>query len=138
CLMDDVNEETGRELSGMIEKVNREWNSDYPETEMKKTILEFLGQEEVRPFFAGRAGREIKKEWECSDSEGNLFRMDRVIVDEDTVTVIDFKTGNEKGREERDLLQVKNYLRILGEIYPDKKVEGMIAHVDLKETRRVM
>jgi hypothetical protein len=54
------------------------------------------------------------------------------------VTVIDFKTGKEKGREERDLLQVKNYLRILGGIYPDKKIEGMIANVDLKETRRVM
>jgi len=137
-LIDYVNEETGRELAGIIEKINREWNCDYPAAEMKKTLLEFLGQEDVRPIFEERARREIKKEWEISDSEGNLFRMDRLIVDEDAVTVIDFKTGMEKGREERDQMQVKNYLRILGEIYPDKKVEGMIANVDLKGTRRVV
>ncbi len=81
---------------------------------------------------------QIKKEWECSNSEGNLFRMDRVIVDENAVTVIDFKTGKEKGGEERDLLQVRRYIGILGEIYPGKKIEGMIANIDSMGTRRIV
>ena len=59
--------------------------------------------------------------------------MDRVIFAEDRVSVIDYKTGTDKKAEAEHLSQLKNYIRILREIYPDKKIEGVIAYVDLKE-----
>jgi len=63
--------------------------------------------------------------------------MDRVIFEEDQISVIDYKTGTEKEAEKEYLSQLKNYIRILKEIYLGKKVEGVLAYVDLKEIRKV-
>ena len=63
--------------------------------------------------------------------------MDRVIIDEDGVTVMDYKTGGENKAEKQDILQLKNYMRILKDLYPDKRIEGMIAYIDLKEMVRI-
>jgi ATP-dependent exoDNAse (exonuclease V) beta subunit len=79
----------------------------------------------------------VQKEQEFSDSRGNLFRMDRVIFEEDRISVVDYKTGADKETEKEYVSQLKSYIRILKEIYPDKKVEGVIAYMDLKEIRRV-
>ncbi len=38
-------------------------------------------------------------EAEFIDKTGSLFRMDRVLVDKDAVTVIDFKTGGENTKK---------------------------------------
>ena len=78
-------------------------------------------------------GRVIRKEQDFSDPRGNIFRMDKVIFEEDQITVIDYKTGTDKEAEKEYISQIKNYIRILKEIYPDKNVEGIIAYVDLKE-----
>ncbi len=51
--------------------------------------------------------------------------------------MIDYKTGIEKEAEKEYISQLKNYIRILKEIYPDRNVEGVIAYVDLKEIRKV-
>ncbi len=104
---------------------------------MKKNLLEFLDHGEIKPYFQAMPGRLIKTEQEFSDPRGNLFRMDRVIFDEDQVSVIDYKTGADKKAEKEYLSQLKNYIRILKEIYPDKKVEGIIAYVYLKEIKKV-
>jgi ATP-dependent exoDNAse (exonuclease V) beta subunit len=81
--------------------------------------------------------RVVKKEQDFSDLRGNLFRMDRVIFEEDRVIVIDYKTGNQREAEKEYISQLRNYMRILKEIYPDKNAEGVIAYVDLKEIRKV-
>jgi ATP-dependent exoDNAse (exonuclease V) beta subunit len=59
--------------------------------------------------------------------------MDRVVMDKDQIVVIDYKTGTEKRAEKEYISQLRSYIRILKEIYPDKTVEGMIAYVDLGE-----
>jgi ATP-dependent exoDNAse (exonuclease V) beta subunit len=75
----------------------------------------------------------IKREQDFSDPGGNLFRMDRVMIDGDRISVIDYKTGTDKEAEKEYVSQIKNYIRILKEIYPGKNVEGVIAYVDRKE-----
>ena len=62
--------------------------------------------------------------------------MDRVVVDPDRVTVVDFKTGaEESGRYEEDM---RTYARILGQIYPERHVEGILAFVDAGSVRKVV
>ena len=104
---------------------------------MKRTLLEFLNHEEISPYFRTMPERVIKKEQEFSDSRGSLFRMDRVVFERDRVTVIDYKTGTDREAEREYISQLKNYIRILREVYPDKNVEGVIAYVDLKEMIKV-
>ena len=125
------------ELERIIKRVNDELMTDYPPEAMKRNLLEFLNHEEISPYFQAVPGRVIKREQEFSDLRGNLLRMDRVIFEEDQVTVIDYKTGTDKEAEKEYTSQLKNYMRILKEIYPDKNIEGVIAYVDLKEISRV-
>ena len=63
--------------------------------------------------------------------------MDRVVIDRDKAAVIDYKTGMDKESEEKYISQIKSYIRILKEVYPDKNIEGIIVYVDMKEVRRV-
>jgi ATP-dependent exoDNAse (exonuclease V) beta subunit len=135
--VDALNEKIEQELEGVIQRVNDEWKTDYPVEAMKRKLLEFLNHGEISPYFRAMPERVIKKEQEFSDSRGNLFRMDRVILEKDRVTVIDYKTGTDRETEKEYISQLKNYIRIMKEIYLDKKVEGIIAYVDLKEIRKV-
>ena len=135
--IDSLDENIEPELERIIKRVNDELKTDYPIETMKKNLLEFLNHEEIRPYFQTKSGRAIKKEQDFSGPRGNLFRMDRVIFDEDQVSVIDYKTGTDKEAEREYISQLKNYIRILKEIYPDKNIEGVIAYVDLKEIKHV-
>ena len=135
--VDTLDENIEHDLEGIIERVNDEFKSDYPVETTKKNLLEFLNHEEIRHYFRTMPGGIIKKEQEFSDSRGNLLRMDRVIFERDQVSVIDYKTGTSKEAEKEYISQLKNYIRILKEIYPDKNIEGVIAYVDLKEIKKV-
>jgi len=131
--VDSLDENIEPELERIIKRVNDELKTDYPVETMKKKLLEFLNHGEIKPYFQAMPGRVIRKEQDFSDPRGNLFRMDRVTFEEDQVSVIDYKTGTDKEAEKEYISQLKNYIRILKEIYPDKNVEGVIAYVDLKE-----
>ena len=131
--IDALNENTESELERIIKRVNDELKADYPVGEMKKNLMQFMELEEIRPYFIDKPGRTIKREQDFSDPGGSLFRMDRVVMDKDQIVVIDYKTGTEKRAEKEYISQLRSYIRILKEIYPDKIVEGMIAYVDLGE-----
>ena len=91
---------------------------------------------ELAEYFRAAPGREIRKEQEYSDSSGRLFRMDRVIIDPGAITVIDYKTGRNKEALEKYRAQMRNYMKILGEVYPGKSIGGIIAFVDLGEVEQ--
>jgi ATP-dependent exoDNAse (exonuclease V) beta subunit len=135
--IEGLDENIESELELIIKRVNDELRTDYPMETIKINLLEFLNHEEIKPYFQATPGRVIRKEQDFSDPRGNLFRMDKVIFEEDRISVIDYKTGTDKEAEKEYISQLKNYVRILREIYPDKNVEGVIAYVDLKEIRKV-
>jgi ATP-dependent exoDNAse (exonuclease V) beta subunit len=135
--IDGLDENTESDIEGIIKRVNDELKTDFPLEAMKNSLLGFLNHEEVSLYFHPIPGRVIKKEQEFSDHRGNLFRMDRVIFEEDQISVIDYKTGTDRKAEGEYISQLKNYIRILEEIYPCKKVKGIIAYVDLKEIIKV-
>jgi len=135
--IDVLDENTELEIERIIKRVNDELKTDYPPEAVKKNLLDFLNQNEVSPYFRVVPGRVVKREQEFSDPRGNLFRMDRVIFEEDQLSVIDYKSGTDREAEKGYISQLNNYIRILKEIYPGKKVEGVIAYVDLKEIVRV-
>ena len=133
--IDALDENVETDLERIIKRVNDEWQTDYSVKAMGKHLLEFLNRKEVKPYFRAAPGTVFKREQDFSDSRGSLFRMDRVIFSEDRVSVIDYKTGTDQKAEKEHISQLKNYLRILREIYSGKKIEGIIAYVDLNEIR---
>jgi ATP-dependent helicase/nuclease subunit A len=132
-----LEEDTDPRLEEVIRQVIKETNVDYPIDPVKEEILGVLHHREVKPYFVPKPGRTVRREQEFSDREGSLLRMDRVIMDEDRITVMDYKTGGEKKAEEKYFSQLKNYIRILKDLYPGREVAGLVAYVDLKEVVKV-
>jgi len=126
------------EISAIVKKVREEKGfDDYPDDETKRTIVELLTDKEMADYFQQRPGRKVRNEQEFSDGDGNLFRMDRVVIDSESVTVIDYKTGSDKSAEAKYEVQMKNYMKILGEVYPKTTIRGIIAYIDRREVKRI-
>ena len=134
--VDYIHKEFEKELEQIIRRVMVETGTEYDDSEMKDIILGFLEHEDITGYFRQKADRTVMREQEFSDGSGNLYRMDRIVIDKDNVTVIDFKTGKDRDSEETYFMQLKTYMKILGEMYPDKAIEGIIAYVDSSEMRR--
>ena len=134
--VDTLDDEIETRLDRIIRRVNDEFRAGTLVEETRKNLLEFLNHGDVRPYFTARPGRVIRREQDFSDGQGNLLRMDRVVADEEVLSVIDYKTGD-RGPEKEYVSQLKNYMQLLTSIYPGKRVEGIIAYVDLREIRRV-
>jgi ATP-dependent exoDNAse (exonuclease V) beta subunit len=119
-------------LNSQLQTIYKECAPLYPlkfnEAKILKTLSTFLAMPEVRPWFEAKDGRTIKTEAEFADKDGNISRVDRLIVDKDIVTIIDFKTGAEN--TEKYANQLKRYLALAAEIYK-LPAKGVIAYVDL-------
>ncbi|MGD0228930.1 MAG: UvrD-helicase domain-containing protein [Syntrophorhabdales bacterium] len=131
---------SGDILSGLdeiLDAVRHEAGADAVPEGLERTIADFLEDDAIAPLYGERPGRVVMVEQELADSEGRLFRVDRLVVDPDRVVVVEYKTGREAENEARHLAQMTTYLRIVGELYRGRRVEGLIAYVDLLRMRRV-
>jgi RecB family exonuclease len=114
----------------------REARKDPAETKDLAALLAgMIAGTELRPYFAARPGRVVFTEQEFCDASGRLLRMDRVVLDPDGVTVIDWKTGSEDPGEHE--AQIFDYARVLSSVFPGKPVGALLAYVDLGIVRRV-
>jgi ATP-dependent exoDNAse (exonuclease V) beta subunit len=93
-----------------------------------RSLADFLNSSEGMQLFLPAPGREVLTEAEFIDKNGALFRMDRVLVDPEQVTVIDFKTGRENNAAYAT--QMKNYLAIAAQAY-GRPARGLLAYVEL-------
>jgi len=130
--------ELEEEISAIVKKVREEKGfDDYADDETKRTVVELLTDKEMAEYFQQRPSRKVRNEQEFSDGDGNLFRMDRVVIDSNSITVIDYKTGSDKAAGEKYEVQMKNYMKILGEVYPKTTISGIIAYIDRREVKRI-
>jgi len=97
----------------------------------------FLRNPLVSAYYERAPDRKVFIEQEIVAPDGRLFRVDRIVVDPDKVSIIEYKTGGDREEEGEHLAQMRNYLRIAADVYPGRQTEGIIGYVDLKKTRRV-
>ena len=122
-------------LEDIIRKVAAATASEPAAEGVKELLLRLFGRKEIATYFEPHPGREVKREQEFSDEEGHLFRMDRVVIDPDRVTILDFKTGGEGWADEKYRAQMRKYMKIAKDIYPGRRLEGRIVYIDLGEIR---
>ncbi|MGQ9579145.1 MAG: UvrD-helicase domain-containing protein [Candidatus Aminicenantales bacterium] len=109
-----------------------------PQLEIPQEIINllssFLTDAALRPYFEPKEGRVVFREMELVGQEGALYRADRVVIDPDLITVIDFKSGRirEDRIKEAHRNQLRNYQQILREVYPEKAVQGLLVYLDEK------
>jgi ATP-dependent helicase/nuclease subunit A len=125
------------ELEVIIRKVKVETASEAVAAGVKELLLRLFGRREIAIYFEPHPGREVKREQEFSDDKGQLFRMDRVVIDPDRVTILDFKTGGEGWADEKYRAQMRKYMKIAKDIYPDRRLEGGIVYIDPGEIRKL-
>jgi ATP-dependent exoDNAse (exonuclease V) beta subunit len=130
-----VDEHIEDSLLRLIEKQTKNAATEKDIHRLQTTLLGFLFSPEILPWFTPQAGRIILNEQEFVSAEGGLFRMDRIVVDANTVTVFDFKTGDDK---EGYTEQVQKYMNILKGYYSDRILQGILAFVDRKNIRMVV
>lgn len=121
------------ELSRCLEEERRAGRAGDDE-EIGPLLTGFLSRADVLELFRKAPGRTVRNEQEFVRSDGQLFRIDRVMVDPDSVVVVDYKTGAER---EEYAEQVENYLAIVRDAFPGRSVTGVLAYVDLGVLRPV-
>lgn len=126
-----------KELKNIIRKVSLRRGRDQDTVEITRVVTGLVDREGVREFFLPARGRSVLLEQEFSDPAGGLYRMDRVIVDPDRVTVVDFKTGADGSFDDRHALQMKTYLDIVRDVFSGREARGIIAYTDREDVRTV-
>ena len=91
-------------------------------------------------FFRPQPGREVRTEAEMVNRRGELYRTDRLLIEPEVISIIDFKTGQlpDEAIKKSQAGQVKNYKTILEEIYPGRKVRGWLLYIDSGELEEVL
>lgn len=93
-----------------------------------------LAHPALGPLLAPPAG-DVLNEVEILDADGQVFRVDRLIVEEDRVTVVDWKTGREVSEDHRH--QVARYGRLVSALYPGRQVLGRLVYLVLERVEEV-
>ena len=91
-------------------------------------VSDIINHQKVKEFFNPKL--KSYNELEVLNNKGDVFRIDRVVEMEDkSLHIIDYKTGNMK---DEHILQVKNYKNILNKIH-DKNVIAYLVYIDLNK-----
>ncbi len=123
-------------IAHAMQKATLEMMNETAREQIRTTLSEFLRDAAVQQMFSPTAGRRVLRETELANASGMLYRLDRVLIDGNSITVIDFKTGgDELENEYRE--QIRNYLSLVKEVYPARKVAGVLAYVDMRVVREV-
>jgi ATP-dependent exoDNAse (exonuclease V) beta subunit len=134
ALLDVTGEDLTDQLHRAVEQVRSTSGAIMDVERIPDLLQQFLRQREIQEWFAQRPGRKVLNEREIVAANGRLYRIDRLVVDPATATVIDFKTGREQDQYRE---QVKGYMRLASDLFPEQAVQGFLAYVDLNTLRRV-
>lgn len=91
---------------------------------LEKKIKQLFADPHIKKLF--RKGPQVKAESEILMPNGDTFRPDRINIDQDSIEVIDFKTGKESKAHQK---QIKNYIDILSEM-GQKNVTGYLLYIN--------
>ncbi|MFH1678426.1 MAG: UvrD-helicase domain-containing protein [Candidatus Omnitrophota bacterium] len=101
--------------------------------EIRQSLCDFFRDPKMQEFFS--PDFEAFSEKEIVDRCGNLKRIDRLLVSEDKVLIIDYKTA--EGYHSSHQEQIKEYADLIKELYPCRALEGWLIYIDSKKAQRV-
>ncbi len=126
---------TESDLEPVLNALQREGQVPEKEREaLGKMIRQKISGTTVSHWFSAGDTKRVFNERAILCGDGSMLRPDRVIVDGDRVTVVDFKFGETE--KPSYILQVRNYMEQLSKM-GYKNVEGFIWYVMLDKTVKI-
>ena len=98
------------------------------EEELRAIMVRFFSHTLFRKFFLPVEGSVVYREKELVDSRGDAYKPDRIIIRDDSIDVIDFKTG--ESRSPDHLEQISNYGRLLEGIHEGRVIRKHLIYMD--------
>ncbi len=137
--IDFIDDTPEKIIQSLLERYRQQHGTipDLSISEVVNAVTNFLNTGEIKKYFVKADERIIQTEIDITDATGNLFRVDRLVIDKDTVTAIDFKTGDDRREAAGYEKQIRNYIKILAEIYRGKSIHGILAYIDTKNIKVV-
>jgi ATP-dependent exoDNAse (exonuclease V) beta subunit len=93
----------------------------------QEMMQKICAKEQFKPFFFIEQGM-VYQEKEIVDKFGLTKRIDRLIVKPEEVIIIDYKSAKEFSEEYA--AQIKEYIKIIKDIYTAQKVRGILLYLD--------
>jgi ATP-dependent exoDNAse (exonuclease V) beta subunit len=100
-----------------------------------KRLKQIVTSSETRDFFFLDKNTKVFLEKQFVDNQGNTKRLDRVILDGNKAIIIDFKSSQEN--KLRSLDQLKDYKKLLGSLYRDKKIQAYLLFMDTLNVEQI-
>jgi len=101
----------------------------------EKTFVNVLTAERLKPFFRPEEG-DVFCEQEIAYRNGDIGRIDRVIVKEKEVWVVDYKSSRQEAQE--GAAQVRRYAEAVGRVFAGRKVRGFLIYLDTAQGEEVL
>jgi ATP-dependent exoDNAse (exonuclease V) beta subunit len=94
---------------------------------IKERLNNLFSSNEILEMFSYEKDK-VFNEKEVVNSSGESYRIDKLIVSDDKFIILDFKSSSYD--EEENKKQLRNYISLVSEIYPEKKAFAYIVDID--------
>jgi ATP-dependent exoDNAse (exonuclease V) beta subunit len=120
-----------QDVKALIKKIEQEAPAVLAAPAMAEATLErfkeIIQNKDLRPYLYVD-GAQVYCEKEVVDGRGITKRLDRLIVREKEIVIVDYKSSNEGSEEYRT--QVNEYRMILSKIYKGRKITCYLVYLD--------
>jgi len=106
-----------------------------PSIELLVELEKITSAPALKPIFYVQ-GFDVFCEKEFALSGGEIRRVDRLLVSKTSVIIADFKSAKQKATDHH--AQVRQYMALAAELYIGRKISGIIAYLDSRETEEVV
>lgn len=100
-----------------------------------ENVKRLIGAPHLKYFFNVSDGV-VLNEQEFVDSSGRTFRIDRLIIRREEAVVVDYKSSREDGAGYHE--QVREYMRLVCELFPRRRIRGVLIYLDTLEMEEVL
>ncbi len=115
------------EIKSKLERLAEEVGFNGDLSALSEEIFSLFTLPHTSFLFERKPEREVKNEFQIADKEGNLYRIDRILIDSDEVTVVEYKTGEPKEEHKE---QVLKYKKLIESTFGQKKIRGLILYIE--------
>ena len=99
-----------------------------------KNVEKLINDEKLKKYFYCKDAL-VYTEKDIVDEKGSLKRLDRLIVYENEVCIVDYKSSEDENIDNN--AQVLEYIRIVKNIFPEHKVAGALLYIDTHKVQEV-